>query len=162
MDGYQPTPRYQQSTYVPHFGTRPVGFLEAYAAYWKNYTNFFDRTSCAGYWWVILMNLLIDIALVVTVLSLIGASASSGHVSGNNHLTDSAIPLLTIIYSVWGLATIVPNLAICVRRLHDVGKSWAWILIACIPLIGWAILILFLTSGSKYPPKNRYGYLRQV
>ncbi|MFM7454913.1 MAG: DUF805 domain-containing protein, partial [Cyanobium sp.] len=34
-----------------------------------------------------------------------------------------------LIYSIWAVATIVPSLAVTVRRLRDAGKHWAWIFI---------------------------------
>ena len=34
------------------------------------------------------------------------------------------------------LALVIPNIAVAVRRLHDVNKSGWWMLIAFIPIIG--------------------------
>ncbi|MEM6629528.1 MAG: DUF805 domain-containing protein [Bacteroidota bacterium] len=52
--------------------------------------------------------------------------------------------------------TIIPALAVTVRRLHDVGKSGWWFLISFVPLIGpiW-FLILTLTEGEHGP--NPWG-----
>jgi uncharacterized membrane protein YhaH (DUF805 family) len=61
--------------------------------------------------------------------------------------------LLTLIFL---LATIVPNLAVSVRRLHDVGKSGWMLLIGLIPLIGWIYLIVqYVQPGNAGP--NAYG-----
>ena len=50
----------------------------------------------------------------------------------------------------------LPNLAVTVRRLHDINYSGWWVLVAMIPLIGWiAWLIWMCTEGSK--AKNRFG-----
>lgn len=54
------------------------------------------------------------------------------------------------------LITLIPALAVGVRRLHDIGKSgWMW-LVGLIPLIGliW-LLVLFATNGN--PGENKYG-----
>ena len=55
-----------------------------------------------------------------------------------------------------GLAHFIPGLAVVVRRLHDVGKSGWFYLIALIPLIGiiW-LLVLMCTDGDK--GDNAYG-----
>lgn len=55
------------------------------------------------------------------------------------------------------LVSLIPAPASAVRRLHDVGLSGAWLALALIPVLGWAILaaMLFL-PGQKEP--NQYGF----
>ena len=60
------------------------------------------------------------------------------------------------LQSFWGLATLIPTLALNVRRLHDIDRSGWWLLIWLIPLIGWAILIWWMTKPPDDGP-NRYG-----
>lgn len=62
-------------------------------------------------------------------------------------------PFLSLIYLA---ATIIPVIALCVRRLHDTDRSGAWALLYLVPIIGWLVLFVFAclegNSGS-----NRYG-----
>ena len=60
------------------------------------------------------------------------------------------------IYALYALAMFIPGLVVTVRRLHDVGKSGWFMLIAFIPLIGiiW-LLIVMATEGN--PGENEYG-----
>lgn len=60
------------------------------------------------------------------------------------------------IYFIYTLAVLVPSLAVSVRRLHDVGKSGWFLLIALIPLVGgiW-LLVLDCTEGKR--GLNEYG-----
>jgi len=67
-----------------------------------------------------------------------------------------------IIYSIWGLANFIPGLAIGIRRLHDIGKSWVYILFGLIPLAGAIILIVFYATEQKHAPENEFAYLKQV
>jgi uncharacterized membrane protein YhaH (DUF805 family) len=61
--------------------------------------------------------------------------------------------LLSVIY---GLAILIPSLAVSVRRLHDIDRSGWWILIALVPLIGGIVLVVFaLLEGTA--GDNRYG-----
>jgi len=166
--GYQPPPYYQQP-YGGYEGyNRPVGFIEAYVAYWKNYANFNDRTSRAGYWWVVLMNFIIGCVLgVISSLAAIGlfATAFENPYAASDPLavlSFGGITAVSIISSAWSLVNLVPGLAISVRRLHDVGRSWPWILINLIPVVGTIIYIVFVASAQKHPPENQFGYLRQV
>jgi len=43
-----------------------------------------------------------------------------------------------------------------VRRLHDMGKSGWWVLIALIPLIGFLVLLYFYVTDSQ-KGGNEYG-----
>ena len=65
------------------------------------------------------------------------------------------VDLLIIVYIVYGLALLVPSLAVGCRRLHDSGKSGWLQLIFLIPFIGWIIMIVLfvLPSGDD----NKYG-----
>ena len=52
--------------------------------------------------------------------------------------------------------TIIPDLAVTVRRLHDTDSSGWWILLALIPLVGLIVLIVWWwQEGSK--GYNRFG-----
>ena len=56
----------------------------------------------------------------------------------------------------YSLGTLVPNLAVGVRRLHDTGRSGWWSLIGLIPLVGWILLIIWYCQKEN-EAENRYG-----
>jgi uncharacterized membrane protein YhaH (DUF805 family) len=63
------------------------------------------------------------------------------------------VPITNPLFS---LATLLPGLAVAVRRLHDLDSSGWWILLFLIPLVGAIILIVwFCTKGTDGP--NRFG-----
>ena len=63
---------------------------------------------------------------------------------------------ITVIDPLFGLATILPSIAVAVRRLHDLDRTGWWIFIGLIPIIGWIILIIwYCTRGTVGP--NRFG-----
>lgn len=74
------------------------------------------------------------------------------------NLIFNIIPFVNIL---WWLGTFIPNLALGVRRLHDIGKSgWCWLL-GFIPLVGPIILFVWeLTdsdaSTNEYGPSPKY------
>jgi len=43
---------------------------------------------------------------------------------------------------IYGLAALIPGLAVSVRRLHDINKSGWWILISLVPGVGGLILLI--------------------
>jgi uncharacterized membrane protein YhaH (DUF805 family) len=56
---------------------------------------------------------------------------------------------------VYGLAVLVPGIAVSIRRLHDTDRSGWWLLLGLVPLVG-LVLIVFLVENSM-TSTNRYG-----
>ena len=100
----------------------------------ENYANFNGRARRKEFWYYLLANyILLIIAAVID------------NVAG---LKLGALPY-GITYMIVVLATLLPSLAVQVRRMHDVGKSGWFILI---PLYN---LIMFCTDGDQ--GENEYG-----
>ncbi len=57
---------------------------------------------------------------------------------------------------VFVLATLLTNIALGVRRLHDLDKSGLLLLIGIIPLFGQLYLLAIFTMAGR-PGPNRYG-----
>ncbi|WP_405555770.1 DUF805 domain-containing protein [Streptomyces sp. NBC_01171] len=100
----------------------------------KKYAVFSGRARRQEYWMFTLFSLIISI--VLTIL-------------------DSALDI-NFLAGIYGLAVLLPSLAVTVRRLHDTSRSGWWVLIALIPFVGAIILIVFLASEGK-PETNEYG-----
>jgi uncharacterized membrane protein YhaH (DUF805 family) len=68
-----------------------------------------------------------------------------------------AIPALAILlYSIVIFGTLLPHLAVSVRRLHDVNRTGWWYLLGFVPLLGAIVLLVwFCTDGTRGP--NRFG-----
>jgi uncharacterized membrane protein YhaH (DUF805 family) len=106
-----------------------------YLAVLKNYAGFSGRARRTEYWMFFLINL-----IIVIVLDLIGM----------------AIKVSTLLGGIYGLAVLIPGLAVGIRRLHDTGRSGWWLLISLIPLVGTIILIVFLATEGQ-PGENQHG-----
>ena len=92
-----------------------------YIAMWQNYVNFDARTNVRGYWMAFLWN-----AVAGTLLGMLSPSLGS----------------------LYGLAALIPGVAIAVRRLRDAGKPWQYIFFLLIPIAGVVLLIIWLTTAS--------------
>jgi uncharacterized membrane protein YhaH (DUF805 family) len=60
-----------------------------------------------------------------------------------------------LLYWVAVAALLVPGLAVGVRRLHDIGKSGWWVLIAFVPIVG--LVLLYFAAQPGQPGSNEYG-----
>ncbi|AWL87335.1 hypothetical protein AMK14_09505 [Streptomyces sp. TSRI0445] len=105
-----------------------------YLAVLKNYAGFSGRARRKEYWMFTLINFVIAV-----VLQIVGFAI------------DTQVP-----YYIYFAATLIPSLAVAVRRLHDTGRSGWWLLIALVPLVGAIVLIVFLASEGK-PETNEHG-----
>lgn len=110
----------------------------------KNYANFSGRARRAEYWYFALANFLVIIPFYI--IGIAGAASESIGLS----------ILGFAIYGIVALGTLVPSLAVAVRRLHDLNKSGWYYFIALIPLVGPIILLVwFFTDGDRFT--NNYG-----
>ncbi|MFT3679609.1 MAG: DUF805 domain-containing protein [Ferruginibacter sp.] len=110
----------------------------------KNYANFNGRARRAEYWYFVLANILLIIPFYIIGIA--------GAVSDNQALGTLGL----VVYVLLALATIVPALAVAVRRLHDLNKSGWYYFVALIPLVGSIILLVwFCTDGDRFV--NNYG-----
>ena len=55
-----------------------------------------------------------------------------------------------------GLGTLIPSIAVTVRRLHDTARSGWWILVGLVPMVGEPILLVFMVLDGT-PGENNYG-----
>ncbi len=106
-----------------------------------NYANFSGRARRQEYWMYVLFWI-----LIVILLSAI--SSFSEEYLGNDWAS------MTI--GLFMLATLIPWLAVNVRRLHDTGKSGGYIFINLIPIVGRIWYLVLMCSAGDYG-SNQYG-----
>lgn len=113
-----------------------MNFTTAVTTCLTKYVTFSGRATRSEYWWFILFCIVVQVAV----------AAVAGHESTISMLAD--------------LALFLPGLAAGSRRLHDTGRTAWWLLLFLIPIIGWIILVIFLTQrtkseGDKYEAGSR-------
>jgi uncharacterized membrane protein YhaH (DUF805 family) len=136
--------------WAPYYGA-PIG--EAAKRFFKKYATFTGRASRSEYWWWTLIS-----GVVSTVLNIImtAAGAAGATVDANGNTVPGPGAVIGIILLVaWGLAVLVPSLALTVRRLHDVNFSAWMIFIGLVPFIGGLALLVFMVLPSK-PEGQRF------
>ncbi len=106
--------------------------------YTTNYSNFKGRARRREYWGTTLWNIIMSIPITILAVLLI--------ITGSVTLKFLTIGLLTLLT----FAILIPSIAVCVRRLHDTGRSGWWLLIGFIPsMLNHFLTILMLTTGSS-------------
>ncbi|OAM53042.1 hypothetical protein A7981_06365 [Methylovorus sp. MM2] len=104
-------------------------FSDSIKVCFSKYIDITGRAKRPEYWWFVLL-----LFLGSLVLGFISDIASM----------------------VFSLATLLPSIAVGVRRLHDTNRSGWWLLLGLIPIIGWIILIVFMATEGE-STDNEYG-----
>ena len=126
---------------------------DAVASVFRNYVTFSGRARRAEYWWFILFSFIVSVILSVIDGAVFGYSFTSSTGDGSAAFAYSSPGILS---SIWSLATLLPSLAVAVRRLHDTGRSGWWLLIFLIPLVGLIVLLVWFASRGN-PGTNAFG-----
>lgn len=106
-------------------------FVDAF----KKYADFDGRARRRDYWMFILVHIGVSIALSIV---------------------DYLLGLPFGLGTLYALASLIPAIAVSIRRLHDIGKPGIWWLINFIPLIG-AIWFIVLMATDSEMRDNEYG-----
>ncbi len=123
-----------------------MGFGEAVKSFWSHYSKFKGRSRRSEYWWIQLFLVLTNLAVAAIDLVLMNGDVDRFIANGGGG----------IVGLIWILVTIVPALAVLVRRLHDTGKSGWWALIGFVPLVGGIVLLVFTVLDSD-AGGNKFG-----
>ena len=131
--------------------------FSAYKKFWTRYADFSGRSSRSDFWWVVLCNFLISlpfslIAFFGFLIPLFSEIYYAGLYDYEPDLSGAMagaglavfIMFLLVIYE---LATIVPYLAITVRRLRDAGFHWSFIFLGVGPTIASFIPVLNILAA---------------
>ena len=113
--------------------TKDVGLKDAVKVAVERYAEFNGTSTRAEFWWVMLFVVLVGLAF--------GAL--------NQLTTDGSLAIGTALASIWGIATLLPMLAVTVRRLRDAGFPWIELLWLLVPIAGLIVLGLNLSRPSK-------------
>lgn len=111
-----------------------MDFITAIKTGFTKFAGFQGRAIRSEYWYFILF-----VMLGSAVLALIDAVVGTG--------------VLSLIFT---LVTLIPTIAVSVRRLHDTDRSGWWYLLFLVPLVGAVVLLIwFCARGTN--GANRFG-----
>ena len=117
---------------IPPLPNAPATQISSHFAWYlqvlKNYAVFDGRAGRREFWTFFFVNLVVSFALWLIE----GVLGGSG-----------------VMYFLYSLAVIIPNLAVGIRRMHDTDRSGWWILLPIANIIFWA------EEGK--PGANRFG-----
>lgn len=131
-----------------------------YAIFWRSYVKFKGITGRRVYTITWLINFLISIILGALVY------ASFVAIFLNNSAAPTIFFIAVVLLAIWGIGCFLPQLALTIRRLRDIGLSFWWYIAKLIVvsifhngLFSWLIELAFLTI--MFLPSQLFGH-RQI
>jgi uncharacterized membrane protein YhaH (DUF805 family) len=120
-----------------------MSFGEAIQSVFRNYAEFTGRATRPEFWWWALFNLLVVGALNLFNVIRIGDNAYLG----------------SLLAGLWGIAVLLPNLAVAVRRLRDAGYGWGHLFWILVPIAGIFVLITLRVQPKGDAGDDRRDHL---
>ena len=108
----------------------------------KKYAICSGRSRRSEFWYFELFNFIIDLILSIPIIIFRGEKTPR--------------LVFEIISLVYHILTILPNISVSIRRLHDTGRSGYYYLINLIPIVGNFIVLYYMLCDSQEQP-NEYG-----
>lgn len=109
----------------------------------KQYFDFSGRARRKEYWLFCLFNIIF--AIILEIIDTVTGLTFSVNIFE-----------LGILGTSYALLLLIPGLAVCVRRLHDIGKSGWFYLIGLIPLVGAIIVLIWFCKEGEHKT-NKWG-----
>jgi uncharacterized membrane protein YhaH (DUF805 family) len=118
---------------------------------YRRYFEFSGRSRRMEYWMFTLFGILVNAAITV-VLGRTAYTSMGSFVWFDTRLNAVG----DVVSGLFALFSLIPSLAVLVRRLHDVDRSGWWLLLVFLPILGWFVLFIFTClDGTRGP--NRFG-----
>ncbi|MCD4851932.1 DUF805 domain-containing protein [Arthrobacter sp. AK01] len=136
--------------WAPYYGA-PIG--AAVKRFFKKYADFTGRASRSEYWWWTLVSVIVSSVFNI-LAGVVGAAGATVSDSGTVVLGGGAYVFYALL-GIWGLATIVPSIALLIRRLHDGNFSGLLALLILIPGLG-ALAVFVLALLPSNPAGQRF------
>ena len=117
-----------------------------YVKVFKQYFDFSGRARRKEFWMFTLFHFIFLFSAGFIIFS----------ITGDMYKDTETNYVFVFVICTYLLVSIIPSIAVTVRRLHDSGKSGWWYLISIIPYLGWFVLMIFTClDGDRRP--NKWG-----
>jgi len=126
-----------------------VDIVEAVKMFFTRYVDFEGRSTRSEFWWVFLV-WWVAIVIMIVLLFALGFDYTA---------EEFKLPgiLMAWILGLFYLATLIPGIALRVRRFHDQDLSGWLYLLRLIPYFGGLVILVFMIiEGTR--GRNRFGF----
>lgn len=145
-----PQPTGEPPLWLPYYG---CSMVTAVKRFFRKYATFSGRASRAEFWWLYLAYVIVWFALAILAF-VAGLPGSTQDIDGTLEPGPGFIPFAVIMVLLM-FGSIVPSIALTVRRLHDANFSGLFFLLSFIPYAG-SLVVFILTLLPPKPDGARF------
>ena len=119
----------------------------------RRYADFSGRSRRMEFWMWQVFKFLIVIAFYVLIFAVAGSALMSGDPSALFAVGGAAV-IIWLVMMVFFLAILIPDIAVAVRRLHDIDRTGWWFLA---PLAPYVLVIIGGAMAASSPDAPGLG-----
>lgn len=113
----------------------------------SKYSTFSGRATRSELWWWVL-----SVFVILAITRFVDGALIAPLLGFERFQAEGGQPLSLVV----SVILVLPNISVGARRLHDIGKSGWWLLIALVPVIGGLVLLYFYVQPSEQG-ENQFG-----
>ena len=132
-----------------------MNFIQSISTCMRKYVTFSGRATRSEFWWFYLFTVLVNLVATSQASSFVPTLLDGQDMTENESSYFLNNFFFLYLSTITSLILLLPSLAVAVRRLHDVGRSGLWILIA-FTVIGIIPLLIWYVTDTK-DEENIYG-----
>ena len=132
-----------------------MNFIQSISTSMRKYVTFSGRATRSEFWWFYLFTVLVNLVATSQASSFVPTLLDGQDMTENESSYFLNNFFFLYLSTITSLILLLPSLAVAVRRLHDVGRSGLWILIA-FTVIGIIPLLIWYVTDTK-DEENVYG-----
>ena len=132
-----------------------MNFIQSIRTCMRKYVNFSGRATRSEFWWFYLFTVLVNLVATSQASSFVPTLLDGQDMTENESSYFLNNFFFLYLSTITSLILLLPSLAVAVRRLHDVGRSGWWILIAFTVIGIIPLLIWYVTDTTD--EENVYG-----
>ena len=132
-----------------------MNFIQSISTCMRKYVTFSGRAIRSDFWWFYLFTVLVNLVATSQASSFVPTLLDGQDMTENESSYFLNNFFFLYLSTITSLILLLPSLAVAVRRLHDVGRSGWWILIA-FTVIGIIPLLIWYVTDAK-DDENIYG-----
>ncbi len=118
-----------------------MSVFHAFKLFFVRAFDFGGRSSRREFWLGVLPNAIIMLILIALLIC---------SLAGFSPVINPFSVFMLVIFGLFCLVELLPSISLIFRRMHDIGKSGAYILVLFIPIVGYIWYIYLVTRPTDY------------
>ena len=118
---------------------------QGFKLFWMRMFDFSGTSSRREFWWGVLGNAIIMLILLALLIASLTYSPK---------VINTFSIVMIALFSFFCLVELLPSISLIFRRMHDIGKSGAYIFVLFIPIVGFIWYLHLVTRPTDFYRQN--------